>query len=51
MILPYLPPPLPTYAATGLRYWALIGTLLDDFAVLVLFVGLLVLLSQWQSGA
>lgn len=51
MILPYLPPPLPLYASTALKYWALIGTLLDDFAVLLVSMGLLVLLAEWRSGA
>ena len=51
MILPYLPPNLALYATTAMKYWALLATLIDDFAVLVVTIGIVILVGDWKSGA
>ena len=51
LALPYLPPQVKVFVHTGLKYWALLGTLLDDLAVLLLFIGLLVAYADWRAPA
>lgn len=51
-IMPYLPPNLASYAYTGMKYWALLGQLLDDLAVLVLSITTFILAAEhFQLGA
>lgn len=51
MALPYLPPKIGLYLRTGLKYWALLGTLLDDLAVLIVACGLCVAWSDFRAPA
>ena len=51
MALPYLPPKYGLYLRTGLKYWALLGTLLDDLAILVLCIGLCVAYADFRAPA
>jgi hypothetical protein len=46
-IMPYLPPKYASYAYTGMKYWSLLGQLLDDLAVLVLSVVGFILASEY----
>lgn len=51
-IMPYLPPNLASYAYTGIKYWSLLGQLLDDLAVLVLSITAFILCAEhFQFGA
>jgi hypothetical protein len=51
-IMPYLPPKFASYAYTGMKYWALLGQLLDDLAVLVLSIVTFILCAEhFQFGA
>lgn len=47
-ILPYLPPNLAMYAHTGIKYWAMLGQVLDDLAVLVLTIVSVILYAEWS---
>lgn len=50
-IMPYLPPKYASYAYTGMKYWSLLGQLLDDLAVLVLSVVTFILCAEhFQFG-
>ena len=51
LALPYLPPQVKVLVHTGLKYWALLATLLDDLAVLLLFIGLLIAVADWRAPA
>lgn len=47
--MPYLPPNLAAYAHTGIKYWSLLGQLVDDLAVLVLSVVAFILYAEWSQ--
>ena len=47
--MPYLPPKFAMYAHTGIKYWALLGQVLDDLAVLVLSIAGWILFAEWKT--
>jgi hypothetical protein len=49
-VVPLLPPQARKYIETGRRYWSLVGSLLDDFAVLLFTLCVVVLWGEWRSS-
>jgi hypothetical protein len=37
------------YAHTGIKYWTLLGQIIDDLAVLVLSIAGFILFSEWKQ--
>ncbi|MBW0490973.1 hypothetical protein O181_030688 [Austropuccinia psidii MF-1] len=46
-----LPRPYSTFAATGMRYYAILSSLIDDLSVLVFGVGCAVVWLEWQNSS
>lgn len=50
LALPHLPPPAPKIIITSLQYLQMGGMILNDLAVLIFGIGMVVLISSWKAG-
>jgi len=50
LALPYLPQPLPSLIVHGLKYIQMAGMMLDDIAVVIFALGVLIIVSGWIAG-
>ncbi|KAF8525113.1 hypothetical protein BU17DRAFT_42083 [Hysterangium stoloniferum] len=49
LVLPYLPPPFPKAILTSLKYFQMGSLVLDDLAILIFGIGLVVFVSNWRT--
>ncbi|KAF8584933.1 hypothetical protein K439DRAFT_1633055 [Ramaria rubella] len=49
LVLPYLPPPFPQTILTSLKYLQMGSMVLDDLAILVFGIGLVIFVSNWAT--
>ncbi|KAI0089902.1 hypothetical protein BDY19DRAFT_91760 [Irpex rosettiformis] len=47
LALPHLPPPIPSVVLNGMKYWQICSVFLDDIAVLLFGIGLIIWFSSW----
>lgn len=47
--LPYLPAPLPQAILTLLKYSQMVSMVIDDLAILVFGIGLVIFVSNWAT--
>ena len=49
MAIPHLPPPIPTYVWNAFQWLQIVTLLLDDVAVFIVGLGLVVYASAWLT--
>jgi hypothetical protein len=47
IVLPHLPPPIPSVIITGMKYLKMVGMVLDDLSVFIFALGVVVWFSGW----
>jgi len=50
LVLPHLPPPLPSWITNGLGYLRMGNAFLDDIAAIVFGIGMIILITSWFAG-